>query len=166
MLRLVRHNICIYQLVPIGRLLTSQYTYSVFLSLLIAQCLFFLPRNQRTYKQFFFPHLVKHSEYYLSQLIRNEEANAPPNQLLFIQITSPGPGCLGFCAHVWILPALTFWMLLSLSLSFKNLLVFLFYHPSPHSFPPRLVLLPPKLPLCIFISSLISFSETIHCYLA
>lgn len=107
MIPFVRNNICTYRLVPISHLATSQYLSSVFLHLLIVQCLFFLLEIKRTYK-LFFSHLVKHSKYYLTQLIRNQEANTRPNQFLFIQVMCLGPESLGFVAYVFILLGLAF----------------------------------------------------------
>lgn len=156
----VRTNICVYRLVPIGRLLTSWYLYSVFLHLLIVQCLLFLLqiREQRSY---FFSHLVKHSKYYLTQLIWNQEADTQPNQLLFIQVTCLGPNCLGFFASVFIPLGLAlecycpYHSLFRVGLDFS--LVF-FLH-IPFLFPQLFL---PPFPPCICISSLIYFPENIH----
>lgn len=119
------------------------------------------PANQGTEELLFFSHLVKHSKYYLTQLIWNQEADTQPNQLLFIQVTCLGPNCLGFFASVFIPLGLAlecygpYHSLFRVSLDFS--LVF-FLH-IPFLFPQLFL---PPFPPCICISSLIYFPENIH----
>lgn len=101
---------------------------------------FLSPGNQRTYKLFLL-HLVKHWEYYVTQLLLEPRSK---------HSTKPA---LVHASHLsrtllpWLLCLLSFfpwpdiWRLLPLSLTLQNLLAFLFCLFSPHSLPLPLALL-------------------------